>query len=155
MPASDLGFKPTEALPDVFGIVMDMSVSNALVTLVAFVDGTSSLYFGTGGGVIGAGEHEPVRRASVDLLSQAQHDLSRFAPVTEYPLPQTRVVSFYVRTYSNVRWAAAPEAGLIGGPLLAIASALGWRTPHALTPVFIAANKVIAAIRESSAKHEQ
>ena len=137
MSTADLEFAPTATLPDVFGFVMDTTISNQLVTLVAFVDGTTSLYFGSGGGVVGAGDHKSVRRASLALLSRAQLDLAQLIPATTFPAPQPGMVSFYARTYAAVRGASAPEGLLVKGP-------------HALAPLFRAAQGVISAIRESS-----
>jgi hypothetical protein len=43
---------------------MDWSMDNGTATLVAYDDGTTSLYTSTGGGVIGAGSHGEVRDAA-------------------------------------------------------------------------------------------
>ena len=38
-----------------FGVIMETGYPEAVVTLIALSDGTASLYFSNGGGVIGAG----------------------------------------------------------------------------------------------------
>src|SRR5688572_16670054 len=45
-------------------VVFDWGMGNGSATLVAFDDGTTSLYFSGGGGIIGAGAHDAVRRAA-------------------------------------------------------------------------------------------
>ena len=135
MSVADLHFAPSREHPNVFGVVMDTGFPKALVTLVALVDGTTSLYFGTGGGVIGAGEHEAVRSATLAFLACAEQDLELFAAAEESPLPAIGEVRFYLRTYAGLRSAQALEAKLVLGT-------------HALSPLFVAAHVVITAVRE-------
>ena len=132
--AADLGFTPSLEHPNVFGVVMDIGHPDALITLVSFVDGSTSLYFGSGGGIIGAGEHEPVRQATRALLARAERDLEAFQAADEPRLPAIGAVRFHVRTYRGARSAEAPEAQLVLGS-------------HALSAVFIAAHAVITAVR--------
>ncbi len=47
-----------------YGIVMDMSIDEVVVTVISFASGDASLYFSTGGGVLGGGGHSPVRDAA-------------------------------------------------------------------------------------------
>ena len=56
-----LRLEPTPTRPHVWGILMETGYPEGVATLVALGDGTTSLYFGNGGGVIGAGEHDRVR----------------------------------------------------------------------------------------------
>lgn len=114
---------------------MDIGYPDALITLVSLADGTTSLYFGNGGGIIGAGEHEPVRQATLALLARAERDLDAFQVADESRLPAIGAVRFHVRTYRGARSAEAPVAQL----------ALG---THALSTLFIAAHAVITAVRE-------
>jgi hypothetical protein len=73
-----VGVTPNHDLPHVFGIVMDMGMDQGTASLVAFADGTVSMYYSSGGGMIGAGEHENVRNAAHRLLSIANTDLASF-----------------------------------------------------------------------------
>ncbi|MCA9040555.1 MAG: EI24 domain-containing protein [Planctomycetaceae bacterium] len=52
-------------------VLMEFTSGKEFVTLVAMQDGTTSLYFSSGGGVIGAGEHAPVRAANQQFLGLA------------------------------------------------------------------------------------
>ncbi len=48
----------------VYGSIVDMEVGDGkIASMVCFLDGTASLYFSNGGGIIGAGQHENVREA--------------------------------------------------------------------------------------------
>ncbi len=54
---SDVHLAPTEELPHVWATLMEMKISGNVVSLAAVAEGTTSLYFSNGGGIIGAGEH--------------------------------------------------------------------------------------------------
>ena len=77
--AGQLGFSPTPELPDVFGVVADLAMQGT-VTLVCLCDGTTSLYYSTGGGAIGLGQHESIKRAAMVFLAAVQADLGEFSP---------------------------------------------------------------------------
>src|SRR2546427_3290116 len=94
----ELGLGPTVARKNVWGVLMELGYPQAVATLVALGDGTTSPYISTGGGIIGAGEHPPVRAAAEKLLGATEAHLDGFQPVAETPLPQTRRVRVYART---------------------------------------------------------
>src|SRR5260221_3790710 len=48
----------------VVAVLMDSGMANAVATLVGVADGTTSLYYSTGGGVIGAGARHDVAAAT-------------------------------------------------------------------------------------------
>ena len=60
---------PPNAL--VWGLLMEMGFPNGTATLFALADGTTSLYYSSGGGVLGGQGHEAVRRANAALLAEA------------------------------------------------------------------------------------
>jgi hypothetical protein len=135
--AEALDVKPTAALPHVWGVIMETAYPEAVATLVVFAEGTTSLYFSNGGGVIGAGAHAPVREAGERLLSTAESHLSKFAPVSGTALPTAGRVSILLRTFTGTLAAHAREEELGAGA-------------HALSEVFFAAHGVITAIRETA-----
>lgn len=79
MKAADIGVQPTPALPNVWGVLLETGYPQGTVTLLALADGTTSLYLPTGGGVIGAGEHAPVRAAAEAFLKTTQFALSQLS----------------------------------------------------------------------------
>src|SRR5262249_10888815 len=106
----------------------------AVATLVAVADGTTSLYFSTGGGVIGAGEHEAVADPSRRWLLAAQEFLPTLSPTLEPPLPEPGLTRFVAVTPGGLLDAGAPEAELGGGE-------------PPLSPLFYAGHDVITQIR--------
>ena len=71
----------------VIALLMETGYPEAVATLVGVIDGSTSLYFSNGGGVIGAGAHPEVAAAterwldmSLDLL---QHFIARVAAVQD------------------------------------------------------------------------
>jgi hypothetical protein len=97
MKAAELGLSPTAALPHAWGILMETEHSGSVASLAVFAEGTSSLYFSTGGGVLGSGKRENVRDASRTFLASAESNLARLSAATATPLPETGTVRFQVR----------------------------------------------------------
>ena len=81
-----VGLKPDAGHP-VFGVLMETVYDNTIVTLSAMGEGSVSLYFSNGGGIIGLGEYDEPRKACLSLLSFAQEFISYFQPAKEYPFP--------------------------------------------------------------------
>jgi len=135
--ASDLRVTPGEAMPVVWGVLMEFPRPSAVVTLVSLGDNTTRLYFSNRGGLIGAGEHQPVASATQSYIAMAQHYHSQFRVATEYPLPDVGNVRFYLLTFVGVLTAEAKE------------QELGDQT-HALSPLFFQGHEVIACIRRST-----
>ena len=100
---SEVGVEKSPDMPRVWGVVMD--VAHPAVTLAALADGTTSLYFGNGGGIIGAGEHAPVAQARDSLIVLAQQFDSQLESTTDFPLPPLDSVRFYLLTFDGVRTA--------------------------------------------------
>ena len=92
--AADLGLAPTADRMQVWGVLMETGFPEAVATLVVLGDGTTSLYFSNGGGIIGAGEHDAVRAAARELLSSAEEHLDGFTAVTTTPLPRWGTFGF-------------------------------------------------------------
>ena len=119
-------------------VVMDWSMDDGTATLVAYGDGTTSLYTSVGGGVIGAGTHEEVRGAAEAFRAEAERTLKRFTAVAAadpLPLPPPNAVTFYVITDS---------ATLRAGPIVTSRLIAG---EHPLATLGDQAQTVIAAIR--------
>jgi len=96
----------------VWGIVMETGFPDGSFSLIVLGDGTTSLYFSNGGGIIGGGEHKNVREASSYYLTGAQHYYEKGRKVSEYPMPTNGEVKFYFLTYEGVRMYSAQEEKL-------------------------------------------
>ncbi|MBL4575724.1 MAG: hypothetical protein JKY51_06460 [Opitutaceae bacterium] len=59
----------------VWAVMMETGFPESAYTLIASADGSASIYFSNGGGIIGAGEHENVRRRRI--LTRLLRVLSR------------------------------------------------------------------------------
>ena len=132
--AAVLGIEPSEHLENVFGVVMDTTYTNGVATLVAFADGTTSLYTSSGFGIIGGGAHPQVVRAGQSLLRSAKEHLQEFSPDASDEPPQVGSVTIRLLTFGR-RVAATEDESLLGAG----------RSP--LSSVFHAAHVVIAELR--------
>jgi len=119
----------------VFGVIMETGYAEAVVTLVALGDGTASIYFSNGGGMIGLGQHEGPAVASRSLISFAAHNSGGLALTTETPLPAPGFTVFYVLTRHGTFTATAREADL-------------GENRHPLSPLFYAAQELITEMRK-------
>jgi hypothetical protein len=135
--AATLGIRPTTAHARIWGVLMETGYPAGVATLVAFGDGTASLYFSGGGGIIGAGEHAPVREATQAFLREADEHLSGFVPTGTTPLPAVGRVRFYLRTFGGTLVGEASEQDL-------------GDKHHPLSPLFYSGQSVITAMREAT-----
>lgn len=118
----------------ILALLMETGYPEAVATLVAVVDGTSSLYFSNGGGLIGAGTHAPVAEANRRWLETGQEFLPQLSAITDPPLPAEGVTQFVAVTAEGLRGAVAPAEELGQGR-------------HGLSPLFYAGQGVITQIR--------
>jgi hypothetical protein len=120
----------------VLALLMETGYAEAVATLVGLADGTTSMYFSNGGGMIGAGQHDLVAAATRRWLGLAEELLDELpeAPA-EVPLPDLGITQIVAVTESGLRAARAPEEELGGGG-------------HSLSALFYAGHGVITAIRQ-------
>lgn len=130
-----VGLAPSSQTPRAWGVLLEMGFAEAVVTLVALADGTTSLYFSTGGGIIGGGTHTAVAQASQALVAAAEGFLDELAPAAAFPLPGVGRVRFTVLTFSGARTAEAAEKELAAG-----------RQP--LAPLYEAGQEVLTQVRQ-------
>src|SRR5687768_634056 len=128
---------PRNEFPKTFALVMEMGYPKGSATLAVIADGTTSLYFSGGGGIIGGGAQEPVRDASRKLLTLAQEITESAALEAASPRPAAGQVRFVVLTDEGRRATEATEAELGEGR-------------HELSPLFDAAHDVITELRKLS-----
>jgi len=125
----------------ILAVLVEMSRPDAVVTLVAVVDGAASLYFSNGGGIIGAGGNPGPNAAARQLVAKAAEFQSVCALTKEFPLPARARVRFYLVTPQGVLAAEAMEEDL-GNRL------------HPHSPLFFAAHELITQIQLSEEKGE-
>jgi hypothetical protein len=126
-----------DGLP-VLAAIMETRYPAAVATLAGVADGTTSLYFSNGGGVIGAGARREVAVATARWLAVCGVQLPQLEPMADPELPgegQTRLM-------------AVTPSGLVGA--LVPTAELGERR-HVLAPLFFAAHGVITQVRLSEA----
>jgi len=88
---------------------METGYPDAVVSLLAIGDGTVSLYFSNGGGIIGLGQHEEPNKVSKELLQMTSQFLSDFSSTTERTLPAPDMTRFYVFTFDGTLVVEAKE----------------------------------------------
>ena len=119
---------------EVIALLMETGYSEAVATLVSVIDGAASLYFSTGGGIIGGGEHEKANAASKKLIRMAGLSLKHMKRAATSPLPKESFTRFYAVTRSGLFSAEVKEEDLGEG-----------RSP--LSPLFHTAHELITEIR--------
>lgn len=139
LPAHDVGVASAPGHTHVWIVLMETGYPEAVASLVTIADGTTSLYFSKGGGIIGAGQHPAVRVASDHFITLVDARVGELALATEHPLPASGRVRFYARTFEDLRTAEASEQEL-------------GENRHPLSPIFHAGHAVIAAVRETTAE---
>jgi hypothetical protein len=129
---AELGELPDR--PAVLGVVMDTRYPEAVMTLVSLADGTTSLYFSNGGGMIGGGQHPRVASATQRLVEVASRSLDLLSAASDFTLPPPGVTQLIAVTPTgNVSGAAREQK-------------LGARE-HELSELFYAAQDVITELR--------
>ncbi len=111
----DIGIRKDEFPYPVYAVVMETGFADGSFTLASVAEGSTSLYFSNGGGIIGSGLHQSVRDASEYFLSGAQFLYQEAKIVTDFPRPAAGVVSFYFVTFDGVRLYSALEDELGNG----------------------------------------
>lgn len=116
----------------VIAVLMETGYPEGVATFIATMDGSASLYYETGGGIVGASEEELVARLAIEYVNFS-YDYSKEAELTkEFPLPEKKRVRFYFVTCNGVRTLESSE------------SDLGYNK-HAFSQLFHKAHSVIAA----------
>jgi hypothetical protein len=118
----------------ILALLMETGYPEAVATLVAVADGTTSLYFSNGGGFIGAGTHAPVAEASRRWLEAARPFLPQLAAITDPAPPAKGLTQFVAVLPEGLRSDVAPEEEL-------------GEDRHPLSPLFHAGHDVITQIR--------
>jgi hypothetical protein len=105
-----------------------------VATLVAMIDGTTSLYTSGGGGIIGAGEQEDVAAAAQVYVTSTDQALDQLYKSDDVGLPADGEVIMRALTYSG-RYAGVASVDDLQTGL------------HPLSRAYAAAQLVITAVR--------
>ena len=121
----------------VWAAAMDLGVERGAGMLVALNTGDASIYFSTGGGVVGGSAHEAVRDAAIRFVDLVDQHSVHLSAGHQGPFPGPSRVRFYALCRSGVLVSEElPESELSGGS-------------HALSSCFLAAHEVIGRLRLS------
>jgi len=85
----------------VWGALLETGYRKGIATLVALVDGTTSLYLSTGGGIIGVGAHDRVAAATRSFLAAAEDHLGLLSPDADSDVPAAGRVIIQALTYQG------------------------------------------------------
>ena len=132
LPPAPAGADPTALR----AVAMDWRIERATVTLVA-LDDAVSLYYSTGGGIIGAGAHEAVRQASALWFLRSKEVSAEMVVSESVPLPPPSSVNFWEIRAGETRMSGPIDVGELdpaaGGPFVLL---------------YDAAQQVITAVRQ-------
>lgn len=125
---------------------MDVGLPPGPATLVALLDGTTSLYLGNGGGTIGAGEVAAVAQAARRLLLTVEATLAHLPYAWRFPIPGSGRMQLVALTYSGAR-AAEVELAQLESPSVSGADPGARYSPgHPLGAGYHAAGAVLEEI---------
>ena len=110
---SDVGLEPADFAHRPWGVVMETGLEGgAVYSLAVIADGSTSLYFSTGGGIIGSGQQPNVRMASKSMLEVASKYQVHMKPTSTTPLPKPGQVQFFLLTSKGTLVYSADEQQL-------------------------------------------
>jgi hypothetical protein len=93
--AEQLGFQMPGHSIKVYGIVTDLDMGGGTATVVTYLTGDASIYLSSGGGFIGAGQHESVKKVTKEFVENG-HLISFKGKQFENPdLPTNGKANFY------------------------------------------------------------
>tara|TARA_R110002126_G_scaffold290629_2_gene448047 strand:+ start:742 stop:1320 length:579 start_codon:yes stop_codon:yes gene_type:complete len=86
----------------VYGLITEMSMNPGTASVISFLTGDTSLYLSSGGGFIGAGQHEKVRKIVAEKIEEFQIYLSKAEKIEEPELPKEGMVNFNFLTKNGI-----------------------------------------------------
>ena len=87
---------------DVYGIVSEMDMNGATATVVTYLTGDTSLYLSTGGGFIGAGQHESIQKVVKKYVENGQRYVEKATKVEKAELPKSGMTNFNFLTENGI-----------------------------------------------------
>ena len=133
---AEIGITPENFPHQAWGVVMETGMDAGYYTLAVLADGTTSLYFSNGGGIIGAGEKPEVKEVSRQFIGWGNRLLGSAQPSTSAQPPAAGDTKFFFLTFDGIRSYTAPELDL-------------GEERDRLAPLFHAGHAVIGAVRQA------
>ncbi len=99
--SEQLGFNPIEK-DKVYGIVSEMDMQGTTLTVVTFLTGDASVYFSSGAIIIGAGQHESVKKVVTQYVEDGQSYLDKATKTEKTDLPKSGMTNFNFMTTEGV-----------------------------------------------------
>lgn len=139
---AELGLSPNQTTPHVWALLVEMGYEVGMATLVCLADGTTSLYYSTGGGLLGRGDYGPVAEASKILVALAENYLEHASITHEVPLPEAGQVRFVFLTYAGIYAADASEKLVVSGH-------------HPFSPLFKVTQEILGQLKMLAEKRRK
>ncbi|MGD9588638.1 MAG: hypothetical protein AB7Q37_03840 [Pyrinomonadaceae bacterium] len=98
MPADQFGVESNSKTAIPYGLVVDWNVGRGNVTFVAFSSGDASMYFSSGGGMIGGIGRENVKATAQSLVKESEKFVSKAIRSDDTQMPQAGGVKFFFLT---------------------------------------------------------
>jgi hypothetical protein len=118
----------------VYGMVMDWPMTKGIITLVCFNTGDASMYTSTGGGMIGGGTQDAIKKAAMEFVQKAQDYVKLAAKTDATELPDAGHLQFCFLTPSGIFTARESFSQIEND-----------KSPW--LPLFVQANEVITTLR--------
>lgn len=122
-------------------VMMETRYDSAVVSVVAFVDGAASIYFSSGGGVIGGESHRTVNIAARRFSQFAGMHIGEMEKCETFPLPAPGQTTFYVAGQQGMFTLSATEEDLGTGN-------------HEFSPLFHLGQHLITQLRQVSEQEQ-
>ena len=91
----------------VYGAIIDMNLKGKIATLVCLIDGSTSLYYSNGGGMIGLGQkYESVAKATSSFLVGAGQTLGGLQITEDFSFPENDKHNVFLLTQNGVYYAS-------------------------------------------------
>ncbi len=107
-----IGITHYSKLNQVYGVIMEVGLSKGHYTLTSYNTGDASIYFSSGGGIIGGFAHEKVRNAAINFVEKSDIYASKANVAITYRYPKEGEVLFYFFTKTGKRYLRSIESKL-------------------------------------------
>lgn len=139
---AEVGLSQPPASQHIWAVLVETGYDVGTSTLVCLADGTTSLYYSTGGGMVGSSKYSPVADPAKALVAEAEIHIDHLAPTTDFRLPDIGEVRIYYLTYEGILTETAAEKDMSSGQ-------------HVLSPLYQHAQRTLTQLRLLADKKRQ